>query len=93
MKIDRYYPVICSRDVARSRDFYRRHFGFRPLYDGGWYVHMTVPGQRSVHLAIIRHDHETMPDGYRRPVQGLLLNFETEEVDSNTNASPPPACP
>ena len=82
MRIDRYYPVICSRDVAGSRDFYRTHFGFRPVFDSGWYVHMTVPRQRHVSLAIIRHDHETMPENHRRPVQGLLLNFETEEVDA-----------
>lgn len=82
MKIDKYLPVICVRDVALSRDFYRRHFGFHPVFDSGWYVLMTMPRQRTVNLGLIRHDHETMPEDYRRPVSGLLLNFETAEVDA-----------
>lgn len=82
MKIGRYYPVLCVADVERSREFYRAHFGFYPVFDSDWYVHLTVPRQRHVNLALIQYDHETMPADYRRLSQGILINFELEEVDA-----------
>jgi len=35
-----------------------------------------------MNLAILRYDHETIPDSFRTPVAGLVLNFEVEDVDA-----------
>jgi len=35
-----------------------------------------------MNLAILPHDHETIPDSFRTPVAGLVLNFEVEDVDA-----------
>ena len=83
MKTTAYYPVLMTRDVARSRDFYCEHLGFRPLFTADWYVHLQSSEDESVNLAILDVDHATIPQAVRgRPVSGLLLNFEVDDPDA-----------
>lgn len=82
MKVTSYYPVIMAEDVAATAAFYQEHFGFQAMYTSQWYVHLTSRAQGSVNLAIVTASHDTVPEGYRRPVGGLLLNFEVADVDA-----------
>ena len=82
MKLASYYPVIAAANPAETRDFYVRHFGFVAAYDSGWYVHLLQPHDRSVNLGIVEAGHDSVPDRYRKGVQGLLLNFELDDVDA-----------
>jgi uncharacterized glyoxalase superfamily protein PhnB len=76
-----YYPVICTAKVAETAAFYCRHFGFAPAFESDWYVHLTSQADDRVNLAILDHAHATIPAGFRKSVQGLLINFEVEDVD------------
>lgn len=82
MKPTSYYPVICTAKVAETAAFYRAHFGFAPAFESDWYVHLTSQADPRVNLAILDHAHGTIPAGFRKPVQGLLINFEVDDVDS-----------
>ncbi|MEV0198742.1 VOC family protein [Nonomuraea sp. NPDC050691] len=77
-----FYPVIGTARVADSRDFYTRLFGFEITFEADWYVSLRRPGEPAYELALLDHTHPTVPDGYREPVAGLLLNFEVEDVDA-----------
>ena len=81
MKVSSYYPVIMTGDVAGTSDFYIRHFGFKALFSADWYVHLQSTDNEHVTLAILDGTHETIPEGGRGTVSGLLLNFEVEDVD------------
>jgi catechol 2,3-dioxygenase-like lactoylglutathione lyase family enzyme len=82
MKLRSFYPVICSSDPARARDFYVRLFGFQPTFEADWYVSLRREGEPPHELALLDHTHPTVPEAFRRPVQGLLLNFEVDDVDA-----------
>ncbi len=86
MKLSSYYPVIAVDDVAVSTAFYKKHFGFVAAFETDWYVHLTLPNEDGagpvINLAILDANHQTIPEGYRLPAQGVLLNFETEDVDN-----------
>ncbi len=82
MKLVSYYPVICTQDVTATRRFYETHFDFAPAFESDWYVHLSKRDDPGVHIAIVDHRHPTIPDGYRKPVQGLLINFEVDDVDA-----------
>lgn len=82
MKITSYYPVIMSRDVAGTADFYIRHFGFEALFSADWYVHLQRPDEPSVTLAVLDPEHETVPAQARARAAGLILNFEVEDPDA-----------
>lgn len=82
MKITQYYPVLMVRDVEAAAAFYVAHFGFRPLFTSDWYVHLQSADHPDVNLAFVDLDHETVPEGGRKAVAGLLLNFEVEDPDA-----------
>ncbi|OHV20066.1 glyoxalase [Rhizobium sp. RMa-01] len=81
MKSTSYYPVIMTDDVPGTAAFYSSHFGFRALFENGWYIHLQSTETEHVALAILDSSHETIPAVARAGVRGLLLNFEVEDVD------------
>jgi len=82
MRTTSVYPVIMTAEVAATAAFYIRHFGFRPLFEANWYVHLQSVDNERVNLAILDGSHETIPAVGRGRVSGLLLNFEVEDVDA-----------
>ncbi|MFI8849394.1 VOC family protein [Streptomyces sp. 891-h] len=83
IKLGGFYPVLASRDVAASRDFYTRHFRFEVTFEADWYVSLRRPDAPEYELALLDHAHPTVPQGHRAALQGgLLLNFEVDDVDS-----------
>ena len=81
MKTTGYNPVIMTSEVAATAAFYVRHFGFRPLFETEWYVHLQSAEDDHVNLAVMDGSHHTIPAVGRGRVSGLLLNFEVENVD------------
>ncbi|MEU8760110.1 VOC family protein [Streptomyces sp. NPDC048659] len=78
-----FYPVLATRDVAASRDFYTRHLGFEVTFEADWYVSLRRPDAPQYELALLDHAHPTVPEGHRAALQGgLLLNFEVADVDA-----------
>jgi catechol 2,3-dioxygenase-like lactoylglutathione lyase family enzyme len=82
MKTTSYYPVLMTADVAGTAGFYRTNFGFRPLFQNDWYVHLQSSEDPTVNLGLVRGDHETVPTSGRGQVSGLLLNFEVADPDA-----------
>jgi catechol 2,3-dioxygenase-like lactoylglutathione lyase family enzyme len=82
MKLSSFYPVIATTDVAAVRDFYVTHFEFAVVFDSGWYVSLRREGEPAYELAVLDSSHPTIPEGYRNPAAGLLLNFEVDDVDA-----------
>jgi catechol 2,3-dioxygenase-like lactoylglutathione lyase family enzyme len=84
LKINSFYPVVMSQDVAKSADFYQRYFGFEVVYESDWYVSLrkAAEGQGSYELALLSASHPTIPTNYRKRAEGLILNMEVDNVDS-----------
>jgi catechol 2,3-dioxygenase-like lactoylglutathione lyase family enzyme len=79
MELSSVYPVVCTTDLAASKDFYVRLFGYGVTFEADWYVSLR---RGPYELALLDHEHPTLPAAYRRPVAGLLLNFEVADVDA-----------
>lgn len=73
MKITSFYPVLMVDDVAATARFYREELGFDVSFEADWYMSLRFEGGE---LAILDRTHETIPEGFREPVRGLLLNLE-----------------
>lgn len=82
MKITSYYPVLMVQDVATTASFWMRHFGFRPLFESDWYIHLQSAYDASVNLAVLKSDHSTIPLQSQARAAGILVNFEVEDVDA-----------
>ena len=54
MALTSYYPVLMTRNVAATADFYQRHFGFGALFTADWYVHLqSTEAGAAVSLAVL----------------------------------------
>ncbi len=82
MRLSSFYPVIGTARVAETCDFYVMHFGFTITFDADWYVSLRLPDPPHYELAILDYTHPTVPAAFRKPVQGLILNFEVADVDA-----------
>ncbi len=82
MKCTQYYPVIMTDRVIETAEFYRENFGFTPMFESDWYIHLQSIDDQNINLAILQGNHETIPATARGKVAGLLLNFEVEDVDA-----------
>jgi len=81
MKTNQYYPVLMTDKVAETVAFYELHFRFESKFESDWYIHLQSKEDETVNLAIISFKHHTIPKAGRAPVQGLILNFEVDDVD------------
>lgn len=78
-----FYPVILTEQVTLSSTFYTEHFGFEPVFATDWYVSLKMSrGNRLFELALLDASHPTLPAAYHNTVQGLILNFEVNDVDA-----------
>lgn len=78
------YPLIQVRDVQATAQFYRSHFGFAPVFESTWYVHLRGPiGGHE--LAIIAYDHDSIPPAGRQPTTGLILSFEVADAAADAS--------
>lgn len=82
MLCTQYYPVIMTDNVVETSQFYSNYFKFHPVFEADWYVHLQSTEDESVNLAILKGDHETVPEVARGRVSGLILNFEVVDVDT-----------
>lgn len=82
MQLASFYPVIGVRQVAEVRDFYVQHFGFGIMFESDWYISLRRNDIPQYELALLDYTHPTVPEAFRKPVQGLLLNFEVADVDA-----------
>lgn len=82
MKTRSFYPVLMVDEVAPVAAFYIEHFGFKPLFESDWYVHLQSSDSEHVNLAILQGDHETIPAEGRGRASGLLINFEIDDPDT-----------
>lgn len=82
MPLQSFYPVICAADVTGTAAFYRQHFGFEPTFESDWYISLRQPEPSPIELAILDPTHPTIPEGFRVATQGVILNFEVDDVDA-----------
>lgn len=79
MPVTAFYPVVTSADVPAAAAFYRDALGFATTYESDWYVSLRLG---AFELAILDHAHPTIPEGYRNPPRGVILNLEVDDVDA-----------
>jgi catechol 2,3-dioxygenase-like lactoylglutathione lyase family enzyme len=83
MRFNSFYPVIMTHDVAGSKVFYTKHFGFQVTFETDWYVSLKASQEPPFELALLNPDHPTVPQNFRRSLSGgLILNFEVDNVDA-----------
>lgn len=81
MRTTSYYPVLITKTVSETCDFYVRQLGFEPAFQSDWYVHLRSKAHPEINLAVLEAGHPTIPEN-DMPASGVILNFEVEDVDA-----------
>ena len=76
-----YYPVISTFEGEALVAFFQSNLGFDIVFQSDWYWHLTMKDQPTVNIAFVQADHASVPEAYRQPVQGLILNIEMKDID------------
>ena len=79
MTITSLYPVLLSTDPGRSSAFFREWFGLETTFAADWYVQLRTGAYE---LAVVEAAHPTVPDGFRDPARGVIVNVEVDDVDA-----------
>ncbi|MET7507140.1 VOC family protein [Streptomyces albidoflavus] len=77
-----FYPVLCTERLRESAAFYTSLFGFETVFGNEWYVSLRRTEPPHQELALVDAGHPSVPESFRRPVRGVLLNFEVADVDA-----------
>ncbi|MCG8683277.1 MAG: VOC family protein [Desulfobacterales bacterium] len=85
MKINSLYPVIGTKNIDASKQFYTSHFDFETVFDSDWYISMATSGNPSFELALLDYTHPSVPEKFQVQAKGLLINIEVEDVDQVYN--------
>jgi catechol 2,3-dioxygenase-like lactoylglutathione lyase family enzyme len=81
MKLLGFYPVIGTVKIQEARDFYTTYFSFIVNFEADWYVSLASENPK-FELALLDYRHDSVPEKFRQPAQGIILNFEVEDVDA-----------
>ena len=71
------YPAIMTHNLDKLPSFFKDYFGFEETFVSDWYVSLRLGHQE---IAFLASDHDTIPQGFRQPAQGILINVEVGDV-------------
>ena len=61
-----FYPLLQVSDVVESAAFYENHFGFVRIFNSDWYVQLRATADHPFEIALIAHDHDSIPSSRPR---------------------------
>jgi catechol 2,3-dioxygenase-like lactoylglutathione lyase family enzyme len=82
MKLFSFYPVIGTGKIKETKDFYATYFPFIITFENDWYVSLVTRQNPPFQLALVDYRHPSVPAEFRKPAQGIIINFEVEDVDT-----------
>ncbi|MGN8647268.1 VOC family protein [Gracilibacillus sp. HCP3S3_G5_1] len=80
MKLNSFYPVLMTEKLKETGRFYQAYFGFSVVFEADWYISLKQE-RTGAELAILQASHKTVPSSFGKAVQGVILNFEVDNVD------------
>ncbi len=82
MRLSSFYPVIATKKLKESSQFYTSYFPFVITFENEWYVSLITREEPRFQLAFVNPNHPSVPEGFQVDSAGIILNFELENVDA-----------
>jgi catechol 2,3-dioxygenase-like lactoylglutathione lyase family enzyme len=80
MQTTSFYPLIQVTDVEGSARFYETHFGFTRIYSSDWYIQLRAVSLPPFEIALIHHEHDSIPAPGRGPSRNVILSFYVDDA-------------
>lgn len=75
MRTSSLYPLFQVADVEASARFYETHFGFIRIFSSDWYVQLRATADHPFEIALIGHDHDSIPEAARGISRNVILSL------------------
>lgn len=76
MKTNQLSTCFCTTEVDACREFYKKYFDAKPIFDCGWYVTLKI-NQNGPEISFIQPQEGMSAFGGT----GVMLNFNVDDVD------------
>lgn len=76
------YPIICTEKYAETVGFYEDHFEYSLAMEMNGFAILKRANWPDMFLAVMDSTHPAIPEHYRRPVHGMILNMPVASVDN-----------
>ena len=80
MQTPSFYPLIQVADVDATACFYETHLGFVRTFGLDWYVQLRATSEYPFELAVIAHDHDSIPLASQGLTRNLILSFYVDDA-------------
>jgi catechol 2,3-dioxygenase-like lactoylglutathione lyase family enzyme len=81
MKLQSAYPLVTTRELRASRNFYVSHFGMEVIFEASWVVALGLPGRGEICLGLMAPDHPTQPPGPETFAgKGMIVTVQVEDA-------------
>ncbi len=76
-----YFPVLITDQLDGCKQFFVSLFGFEPVFDTDWYIHLVH--QSGAQLGFLIPDHPSQPPFLKSRFagSGMIYSFEVDDVD------------
>lgn len=78
--VNNHFPVLMVEKVKETAEFYASFFGMNVVFSSDWYVQLRSAGEVAHEIAVMRWDHETVPESKRAMTSGVLMSFEVDDA-------------
>jgi len=76
------YPIICTDRFERTAAFYEDYFDFYPAFEMEGLSVFKRNEWKDMYVAFIDYHHEAIPEHFRTPVKGMILNYPVKDVQA-----------
>ncbi len=76
-----FLPVLTTSKLKECRNFYSQHFGFSPVFEAEWYIHLI--SDAGIQLGFLQPNHPSQPEFLHESYSGagVIYSFEVRNVD------------
>lgn len=74
------YPLVISKELAQTADFYVKYFGFEKVFAQDWYIHLVH--ESGAELAFMAPNVDTQPKELHAAFsgKGMVYSFEVDDA-------------
>lgn len=75
------FPIVITKKLKESQDFYTKNFGFTTVFEADWYIHLRHESSK-VEIGFMIPDLKNQPPGLRAAYdkKGIIFSLETDNA-------------
>ncbi|WP_070971972.1 VOC family protein [Vibrio sonorensis] len=80
IQVNSVFQVFIIEDLKDAKTFYQTHFGFQPVFENEWYLHLA--SQSGIQIAFMLPNQPTQPNFFqaKHTGDGVIYSIDVEDA-------------